>query len=197
MTWVDQRVLTMLQALTVKGPVTESVLRAQLSGGDQFYPSEIIPMAISRLRASGQVRRTDDGLLEAIVIQPAPAGAAADNTTREIEVGDKAKTCTKCGKDKPLGEFYEGNARCKRCVLDRQKELKAAKEKGVKPAPIAKSAVKPSAKKSNGAAPVQTSQSMVAINFILRIEDVNGVYHDLSVARSTVQRLIGELKEYA
>lgn len=121
--------------------------------------------------------------------------ASDDTTTQEIEVAGKTKVCTgKCGKEKPIGEFYAKCNQCKRCVLDRQKDLKAAKETG-KPAPKAAAAVKakPVKKNGNGAA----EHSMVKISFALRIEDINGTFHEFEVARPTLARLVNDLKVHA
>lgn len=140
--------------------------------------------------------------------------AAVDDTTQETDVSQKTKVCTgKCGEEKPVGEFYANSGQCKRCVLNRQKELKAAKEKGVKPPAAKASAAKTGAAKvaataitnlrakaavkKTGAAQLVTGNAMVAISFALKIEDIHGVFHELSVAGPTVKRLVNELREYA
>lgn len=50
---------------------------------------------------------------------------ASDPPAGETSMGEK--TCTKCKQTKPQSDFYTGQSRCKRCLLQQQKEAKALK----------------------------------------------------------------------
>jgi hypothetical protein len=186
------------------------------------YAPQSVETALKTLQAEGKVHCSPAGkwtrLLDLTQKRVAAAPAAADpiveehepieaddESTQETEVS-KTKVCTgKCGKEKPVGEFYANCNSCKRCVLDRQKELKAAKEKGAKPEKVAAAAKLVAAPKSSpiknlkakAAAAKNGNGSMVAISFALHVEDIHGVFHDISVALPTVQRLVTELRQYA
>lgn len=195
--------LTMLQALTVKGPVTESALRAELAGGDQFYPSEIIPMAISRLRASGQVRRTDDGMLEAIVqcerVMPTPLNNVEVKEGTEMS---ETRACSTCRHDLAL-EKFDGDKKCCRICAKKAREAYAAKHgtpikhKALAKSPALKNLKAKAAHKRNGAVPLDMGENLVAVTFSLKIEDINGIFHQISVSRPIAQRLVTELQEHA
>jgi hypothetical protein len=187
------------------------------------YASQVVEGALESLRQAGSIHRSVSGrwtrtmsmradrpLTPALAATPreelenqseaeiktTAAGAVGESTQETTEVS-KTKVCTgKCGKEKPVDEFYPKTAQCKRCVLDRQKELKAAKANAAKPRSIAKA--KATVKKHNGvSAPASTNGAMVAISFALRIEDMNGVFHEISVSKPVVERLVTELREYA
>lgn len=204
------------------------------------YGAPFIQQTLNELQASGSIHCSVSGRwTRSMKVKseqtpaapaPTPAKSAAEsfadqikvaNTAHQIsqenDVADKTKTCTgPCGKEKPIGEFYAKCNQCKRCVLDRQRELKAAKGKSTKAAlvakspaikvPKAKAAAKPSAiknlkakaaaKKLELAAP-RVNGSMVAISFALHIEDMHGVFHDVSVTKAVVERLVTELRAYA
>jgi hypothetical protein len=44
-----------------------------------------------------------------------------------METGMTKQTCTTCGVEKPVGDFYPKSRKCKVCTLARQKALKAEK----------------------------------------------------------------------
>ena len=47
-----------------------------------------------------------------------------DGPVEEPEASaEPEKTCTKCGKSKPLSEFYKNQGKCKPCYIERQREL--------------------------------------------------------------------------
>ena len=47
-----------------------------------------------------------------------------DGPAEEPEASaEPEKTCTKCGKSKPLSEFYKNQGKCKPCYIERQREL--------------------------------------------------------------------------
>lgn len=138
-----------------------------------------------------------------------PAVPIADKSTQEIEVAGKTKVCKgKCGKEKPVGEFYTNCSSCKRCVLDRQKELKAVKgghpgptiDKTVTPADakaLRAVIVKAAAKKNGHAAPAADSSRMLRMQYQLVIVDTVGDKHEFMVDLACIKLLQAELKEVA
>lgn len=90
------------------------------------------------------------------------------------------KTCNTCEKPKDESEFYTGAARCKRCTLDRQKQLKEAKASGVK-APAErktrKVAKKKGSKRSAPQAPSAALSIPAALGFSvsLRVDENTGL----------------------
>lgn len=180
------------------------------------YAPQSVDTALKAMRDAGSVHCSPAGKWTRLLdlTKPRVAAAAApaadpvadetepleaDNTTQEIEVADKTKVCKgKCGKEKPIGEFYDNCSSCKRCVLDRQRELKAAKNKGIKAVPAVKiPKAKAVAKKNGNASPPADLPPMVRMQYQLVIFDTGGDKHEFMVDLASIRRLQAELKEVA
>jgi hypothetical protein len=124
----------------------------------------------------------------------------------------KVKTCTACGEDKPIGDFYAGHGKCKPCFSQHQKDLKAKKQGGAakvaapaKPAKVktAKAVAKSIANlraRANGPLSGNGNGSTGALltrQYILNVDDVQGEHHILTVTQETVNRLASELREHS
>lgn len=129
---------------TGRVPVTTKAILGRLQERwptEHGYAPQVIEESLEALRQAGSIHCSVSGRwTRTMKVNETPAAPAADpvadepgpleadNTTQEIEVAGKTKVCKgKCGKEKPVGEFYTNCSSCKRCVLDRQKELKAVK----------------------------------------------------------------------
>lgn len=185
------------------------------------YAPQSVEAALKAMQETGSIHRSVSGrwtrfmkhgekpptvATPAVAAEPLEEETAAleadDETTQEIEVAEKTKVCKgKCGKEKPIGEFYANCSSCKRCVLDRQRELKAAKAKGTKAASAAKAAAVPKAKaaaKKNGhASPTADLTPMVRMQYQLVIFDTGGDKHEFMVDLASIKRLQAELQEVA
>lgn len=138
---IKDRILQSVRALG------ELATRSRLNKSVECSNDQILAIAIESLHRDGYIHITDAGhyaLADEIAaamppLRPAAAAATAGPaSTSPVNHSEPDMARTQiceisrgygCGARKPIDDFYEGSKKCKRCTLDRQKQLKELKLK--------------------------------------------------------------------